>query len=577
MNPIFLGVEKKTGRRIHLDREDFRTHMHLIGATGAGKTTAIHAILRPLMKEPGEQCTLFVIDPMGNLSQDLLLFIADERYCPQHVRDRLLYIEPSREDVVLPFNPLIHSSDGQRYYQTMRAVDIVLRAWAAQDVSQQPRLLQWLYKSFKCAAMMGFPISMCRFLLHPHTDEHTALMLRMPGEIRHQWSEILNARGSEATRILESTRNRLDPFFESVCLKQMFGSRNNHFDCEQFIRDKRIVILNVAEYGRMPGFIGDTIGALALNEVIQTCSRLATTEGRSVVDPTYVLMDEFQRFVGADIESALPELRQMGLRLILAHQSFSQLDRDDVDLTQIIWQAQTRLIFKNYAKDADIVADELAKLTFDPMKVKDAIANTKQLIDGYRRELTQSHSSTISNGQSRNNSHVSGSGETQSLSTPHNEKRDPVDSRGKSEQKSHSQGSAETSGESHTTGSSETLVPIHNRFKEISSRTFQSFEEYALEFGKCIRHLGIGEAFLVPPNGAAIKNIQVDYFPIEPTIERLEAVEKLKEANFADSCFISAADAETESEQLRRHLLSGCRTETNSEESSRTHEDPFRG
>lgn len=51
-------------------------------------------------------------------------------------------------------------------------------------------------------------------------------------------------------------------------------------------------------------------------------------------------MDEFQKFVGPDIEDALPTVCQMGLRLILAHQSFSQLERGDIDLSNMIWQAR---------------------------------------------------------------------------------------------------------------------------------------------------------------------------------------------------------------------------------------------
>ena len=53
---------------------------------------------------------------------------------------------------------------------------------------------------------------------------------------------------------------------------------------------------------------------------------------------TYLWLDEFQNFVGPDIESALPEVRQLALRLILSHQSLSQLKRGDYDLSNMIYQ-----------------------------------------------------------------------------------------------------------------------------------------------------------------------------------------------------------------------------------------------
>jgi hypothetical protein len=554
MPEISLGADLDTRERIGFPTHLLRTHLHLIGATGAGKTTAVLTMLRSLIVDPNEQCALFVIDPMGNLSQDLLALIANDRYCPQHVRDRVVYIEPAREDIVLPFNPLTHTSEASRYYQTMRAVDIVLRAWEAQNVAQQPRLLQWLYKSFCAAAVMGLPIAMCRFLLHPGTAEHEAILGRLPAEIAAHWNEILRARGSEAVKILESTRNRLDPFFESISLRRMFGCTHSRFNCERFIKERRIVILNTAEYGRLPSFIGDTIGALALNEIFQTAHRLTTTEGRAVVEPTYILMDEFQRFVGIDIKKALPTVRQMGLRLMLAHQSFSQLEREDVDLTHMIWQAQSRLIFSNNARDADLVADELAKWTFYPKRVKDIRRSAKQLITGYRKEWLASMSSTTSSGSSNNQSESTGYGRNRS-ETEIPGKMQPNATAGRSEQESAAKGRSETSSYGETSGQSQANVPIHRTFREVSNITFESFDEFAVQWGQWIRQLKTGQAYLQLANSDRVRKIKVDHVPFPQTPKLLEAIARLKERNFASDFFISAAEADREAEQCRLQLF----------------------
>ncbi len=413
---IRLGKNQETQAKVSLPDSMLKTHLHLVGATGAGKTTAIHAILRQLMIATGrDESCIFIIDPMGNLSRDLLKIIAYERYTTSQARERLVYIEPARNDIVTPFNPLHHTNESNRYYQTMRAVDLVLRAWEAQDVAQQPRLLQWTYKAFCAAAQVGFPISICRFLLHPGSEYHEAIIRKIPGEIGNQWKQILNAKGGEAVRILESTRNRLDPFFESPNLRMMFGVQQNRFDCERMFRERKIVLINLAKQGSVPGFISDTVGALILNEIFETASRLAVTEGRKVVEPTYVFLDEFQRYVSVDIEDALPTVRQMGLRLILAHQSFAQLEREDVNLEQMIWQARTRLAFASYAKDADIIADEIAKMTFNDMEIKDTRSSKRQLIDGFRKEVLKSWSenSSWSTSESKNTNR----GENESKST----------------------------------------------------------------------------------------------------------------------------------------------------------------
>ncbi|MEZ6133114.1 MAG: DUF87 domain-containing protein [Planctomycetaceae bacterium] len=553
---IPIGRDMDNSQPLFLDSESLRTHLHLIGATGSGKSNAILVLLRRLMLRSGtSKSCLFVVDPLGNLSRDLLRFLAHPEFCTDSVRERLLYIEPAREDVVLPFNPLLHTSEGNRYYQTMRAVDICLRAWDAQDVTQRPRLLQWLYKAFCAAAVMGFPISVCRYLLHPGTDEHDQILRLIPGEVGYHWKEILRSRG-EATKILESTRNRLDPFFESVNLRRMFGVAQSRFDCERVIRERRIVILNLAKLGRIPTLVAHTIGALALNEFMEAATRLATTQGRFAVDPTYIVLDEFQNYVTPDIEEALPTVRQMGLRMLLAHQSFSQLEREDLDLTQMIWQARSRFIFANNARDADIVADELAKLTFDCMKIKHEQRTVRQLITGYRKEWLKSVSSTDSSSSASSHQRTSSTSDSRTR-TDVEDVFGYSSSYGQSNQGGESSGVSDTRGSAQTEGQSQQNVPIHRIFREISGVTFQSFEECYLGWGQRIRQLKIGEAFLQTVNDNHVRKVQMPEFRIPETPELDEAVEGLKERNFASDFFISAAEADKYQEICQRQLLAG--------------------
>jgi hypothetical protein len=557
--PLELGRYLDDGTEASINPDLLRTHLHLIGATGTGKTSAIHMILRQLMLMTGDdKCCLFVIDPMGNLSHDLLNLIVHKQFITDQVRHRVVYVEPAREDVVLPFNPLHHTTEAHRYYQVMRAVDLVLRAWEAQDVSQQPRLLQWTFKTFCAAAQLGLPISICRYLLHPGTDEHRAILRQIPDEISYQWREILNARGGEAVRILESTRNRLDPFFESPNLRYMFGTRQNRFDCQQLIRDRKIVIFNLAKFQRVPGFICDTIGALILNEIFEAASSLTTMEGRNVVEPTYILMDEFQKYVSIDIEDALPTVRQMGLRMILAHQSFAQLDREDVNLEQMIWQARSRLMFANYAKDADLLADEIAKMTYDKLKIKDVRKSRRQLIKGYRREWLESESSGWSSGSSdiRQSGSVDGESSARSFLTGY-PSTEHSHSHGSNHSSSENSSTGNSRSESHSRSRSEAMVPIHDNFLEVSSVEYESFDEQAIEWGKEIRSLGIGEAFLQIPGSRSIRKVKIGHLPIGDTNENREQVARLKELNFSSEHFVSMDSAKKEHERLIQEILVG--------------------
>ncbi len=555
---IRLGKHSSSGQPIGINSENLRTHLHLIGATGSGKTSAIHVILRQLMLQRGrDRSCIFVFDPLGNLAKDLLRIMAYERYSPQSVRDRLVYIEPANSQSISTFNPLIHTDEANRYYQTMRAVELVLRAWDAQDPAQQPRLLQWMTNAFISAAMVGFPISICRFLIHPGTPEHDAIVNRLPEETAQRWKQILRSGGSEAMRILESTRNRLDPFFRSPNLKLMFGVPESRFDCEELIRERKIVIINLAEKDKIPGFICDTIGSLYLNEIFQTANRLAVTEGVAAVNPTYLFLDEFHRYVSRDVERALPTVRQMGLRMAFAHQSFAQLEREEVDLSQMIWQARTRLAFANYADDADFLADKLGKLTYDDMEIKDKRMTKRQLVDGFTRETTHSHSDTSGFSDSKGESRGENDGTHSGFNYVSGSFSPTSSSRGSSSGESQGRSESSASSASSTRTTSEQLVPNHVTFEEIASLTYRSFDEHSIRWNQRIQSLGPGEAFLQQPGSRDVAPIQMEFLRVPDSKAIDDKVEAMLEKNFSSPYFISMENAERQHEACINNLLSG--------------------
>lgn len=554
--PIRIGVDLDTQQPLLVEPNQLARHFHIPGATGAGKSVAINALLRPIMKEARKKAAMFVIDPLGGLSRDLLTWIASPR-CPEHVRRRLVYIEVSNNNVVIPFNPLQSAQGDDVYYHVARTVDLILRAWSAQDLSQQPRLMQWSYAAMTAIAEMRLPISLSEHLLHDGTDEHKALLRRLPDSLRSRWNTILNARHGEAVKILESTRNRFDPFFKAPQTKRMFGVTDNHFDCERFISERRIVIVNVSNIsvgGKISEQLGETIGSLMLNEIFETAFRMCSTMGRKSVNPTMIVLDEFQKFISPDIEDALPTVRQVGLQLVLAHQSFSQLEQGDLDLRTMIWQAQNRLMFCNNAEDADIIANELAVMRFDPRLVKDAIYQRKQLIAGYRTVWMESEGSTNTKADSTVKQNSLGYNQSSSVSRgADNGVVTRTDGNGNS--RGSTEGATQAVSSSESRNRSQQLVPIHEELRELSSIQYSSFDEQRYDWMKIVRSLKQGHCFAKLVDDDQLYRVLIDYQPVGETPRAKERLVELLQRNYEQDFFISREEADRLGEKARRELL----------------------
>jgi len=562
MNNILLGHDATSNRPIHISRKSFDTHWHLIGGTGKGKTTAIISLLHKLLMDPLHNDCHVIIDRMGSFSQQLLMWMAS-RYCTQRVRDRLIYFDAAREDAVLPFNPLVYDTQANGHYKVSRATEIILRGWESQNIEAMPRLARWIFNAFWSAAQLGLTISDCVHFLMPGSPLHEQLIACLPDRLRYEWSEITDGRNSEVSRILESARNRLKPYFENDILRRMFGGTANRLDILQFMKQGKILIVNLAPQNRLSPQVADAIGGLIINEVLATVRSLPGGERY----PTFLWLDEFQRFVGPDLEEAIPEVRQLGLKLILSHQSLGQLKRGEFDMTSMMFVPQSRMVFGVQGKDADDLAHEFATINYDLMQVKDERYTLRQLHSGYKIMELEGFSESDSFSQS--NSYSFGRTDTNGESVLHaprdtdGPKRDSYSS-GFSNSNSTQQGSSR--GTSTSRSRMQTLVPQYRTFEELATRNYVSFQEQRTLWSQKIRQLKTGCELMRIVDDPNIYEIDVKRsapgflaFDMQTIHKRfpkaIEDTNRLIEQNIENGPFCSPREIELETTQRLERVI----------------------
>ena len=558
MSDVFLG-HLKDQSEFCIPKRAFQTHFHLIGGTGKGKTTAIHTMLHPLLRDHRDPSAFFIVDRMGNLSWELLLWI-NSKFCPQSVRDRVIYIEPAREDFVMGLNPLVYDTLQHGFFKVQRATDIILRAWESVNLEAMPRLARWTFNAFWAAAQLGLTIADCQHLLMPGSVYHKALLNALPPLLQAEWREIQRG-GNEAGRILESSRNRLKPYFEAPVLRRMFGTTKGGLDVLRFMKEGRIVILNLAPQNRLSEQLGDAIGALVINEVLANARSLPM----GVRYPTYLLLDEFQNFVGPDLESALPEVRQLAIRLILSHQSFAQLKRGDYDLTSMIWQAQSRIAFGVQGEDADILGHELGSITYNPKRIKDEMYSTRQKLVGHEKITLNSWGEAAMEAESWDKKYGEGWSSNDSKAKRDRsiiETNTHADMRSRNEQ----QGKGGSTSHSHQKGQAEHLLPIHQEVQELSRKTFYTGDEWDRVWAKRARLLPTGVALARLVDDPRLYKVFVErsaigYLGWDAAVLRrklphiIDEVHAFIEENFRSEFFVTPDVIERETEERLNAIL----------------------
>jgi hypothetical protein len=231
----------------------------------------------------------------------------------------------------------------------------------------------------------------------------------------------------------------------------------------------------------------------------------------------------------------------------------------------MIFQAQSRMIFGIQGEDADLLAHELASITFDPDRIKDERYSRRQLVRGHRKIELASRSDAASSAESWNERYGEGwtrnSGEVRSPQSTL-----PTKSEGLGRGEHHDRGRGGNEGRTLTHGMHESLVPEYDTFMELANRTYSSFEEQRSIWAREVRNLRTGQSLVRLVDDANVRLVDVKrsapgylrhdlvgiarHFP-----ELLEKTQALVEANFESDMFVPAPVVDREIEERLQRLL----------------------
>jgi hypothetical protein len=339
----FPGAE----RPLALSVADSLRHLHVIGPTGAGKSSLLCGLIA---QDMAAGHGVLVVEPSGDLVNDVLDRV------PAHRLDDVVILDPADEarpvglnvlagaetapelvvdQVVGIFHDLYRSSWGPRTDDILRAAVLTLVGVPGMTLTEVPLLLTDASFRRTLVGRVDDPIALGPF-----------------------WAAYEAMSNAERAQAIGPVMNKLRAFLLRRRLRNVIGQADAKLNLDQALAEQRIILAPLNK-----GLLGEEaaalIGALLVARTWQAVQRRSAA-APSLRPTTFAYIDEFQNYLRlpTSIADVLAEARKLKFGLTLAHQHLGQLPSEMQKA--VLANARSRIIFQTSAGDAGLLARELA-------------------------------------------------------------------------------------------------------------------------------------------------------------------------------------------------------------------------
>ena len=353
--------------RLRVAESDRQTHTYVVGITGKGKSKLLeHILFQDIVG--GRGCG--VLDPHSDLVEDLLQYLHSHPEKASPHMDRIIYIDPSRRDHLVPFNVL--ASDNSPYETAQNVVEAFRRTWP-QALAEAPRFANIV----TACVLTLIPnkltlVELPRVLTDTRFREHLLQRVSDP-EVITFWRERYEKWGRETPVIIESVLNKVTAFTFNPQLRLILGADENRLNFRQIMDEGKVLLVDL---GRCDAETRRLVGSLIVIGLEQGARSRKDARGNR--RPFYFCIDEFQDFCANDgaaqtLAQILSECRKFGLHLTLAHQTLAQINER---MKGALGNIQLKIVFGVSRQDAEILARHMFQV--DGERIKHTVEDNEQ-------------------------------------------------------------------------------------------------------------------------------------------------------------------------------------------------------
>ena len=343
--PFALATFPGREHEVRLSRTAARTHLHLIGPPGSGKTSTLLRLALGSAESDGTG----IWEAKGDLARAFLLALPSAGY------ERLCLVDLADSELVVGINPLEAHTDEERERVADDTLSIFKRRFHRFWGPQTDDLFKGALRTLLLvpgSTLLELPL----LLTDPGFRAKYLREVSDPIALGPFWQRYEQLSPQAQAQAIGPVLNKLRDFLFRSRLRAMLGQAESTISFEQALAHRLIMVMNLPKgSGREQA---EVVGAFSLAKLWQAALARADLPERERTD-FHCYLDEFQNFLHQeDFAEILAEARALRLSLCLAHQTLAQLSERETAL--LLNLVRNLVCFQPGHEDAGRLARALA-------------------------------------------------------------------------------------------------------------------------------------------------------------------------------------------------------------------------
>ncbi|MCX6305408.1 MAG: type IV secretion system DNA-binding domain-containing protein [Bacteroidetes bacterium] len=330
---------------IRIKYSDLAQHAYLLGQTGTGKSTMLFTMVMDMLRS-GKHVSL--IDPHGDLYDQVV------KNLPASCRANTIFFDPSAKGEMPGINFLLHDPvDAFQKSYLLNAMYVILDNLYDMKLTGGPIFTKYLQAATKLV-MENQDSLLDVIRVFENRDYRDGLISNsVDPDLRAEWNEI-NSSGGESSfaNVSVYVTSKLNEFRNNSFLREILRKKESQIDFGEIMNQGKNLLV------RLPvGTLGERgvnlVGQIIFNKFLMTAFAREKVPADQRLDH-FLVVDEFHKFTTDALGKVFSEARKYHLSLVVANQTFSQLNSDVQHI--LLGNVGSMLFFRPGINDAHVVS-----------------------------------------------------------------------------------------------------------------------------------------------------------------------------------------------------------------------------